>query len=91
VIDANAVQEGFVVLIRLEDLPFRFVGVSKDNAIEGDGTERFGADIVAFLGRGEQGMQHFDRGLEHFDEFEETLIGMAKPAGKRITRPDRSG
>src|SRR5258707_10035070 len=56
----------------------------EDDAVEGNRTERFGADVVAFLGRSEQGMQHLDWSLEHLDEFEEPLIGVAKPTGKRI-------
>ncbi len=58
--------------------------MGENDAVEGNGTERLGADVIALLGRGEQGVQHLDRGLEHLDEFEETLIGMAKPAGKRV-------
>ena len=48
---------------------------------EGYGADILGADVVAFLRRREQGMQHLDRRLEHLDEFENALIGAVEAAG----------
>ena len=71
--DADAVEERLVVLVVLELLPFRFVGMGEHDALEGQGAEVLGAGVVAFLGRGQQRVQHLDRRLEHFDEFEQPL------------------
>jgi hypothetical protein len=79
--DADAVDEGFVVLVGLEALPLGFVGVGEDHAGERYRADILGADIVAFLRRCEQRMQHLDRRLEHFDEFKHALIGAVEAAG----------
>ena len=79
--DADAVDEGFVVLVGLEALPFGLVRVRQHDAGEGDRTDILGADVVAFLRRGQQRMQHLDRRLEHLDEFEHALVGAVEAAG----------
>ncbi|MHC2681565.1 hypothetical protein ACVJDU_003129 [Bradyrhizobium diazoefficiens] len=48
---------------------------------ERDRTDVLGADVVAFLRRREQRVQHLDRRLEHLDKFEDTLIGAVETAG----------
>ncbi len=78
--DVDAVDEGLVVLVVAETVPFRFVGVSQDDAAVGQGAETFGAVVVAFLGRGQQRVQDLDRGLEHLDEFHQALVGPAEGA-----------
>ena len=49
--------------------------------LNGIDADILGADIVAFLRRGEQRMQHLDRRLEHLDEFEHALVGAVEAAG----------
>ena len=71
-------------LFALNTCPFGFVGVREDRAVERDRPQRFGADIVAFLRRGQQRMQDLDRRLEHFDEFQKTLVGAAETAREGI-------
>ena len=87
----DAVEEGLVVLVVLELLPFRLVRVGEDDALEGEGAEGLGAQVVAFLGCGQQGMQHLDGRLEHLDEFEQSLGRAVEPAGDSSRRPGRSG
>src|SRR3546814_6667568 len=70
--DVDAVDEGFVVLVVLEILPFRLVGMGHDDAAEGNGADVFGADIIAFLRCSQQRMQHLDRRLEHLRSEEHT-------------------
>ena len=48
---------------------------------EGDRPDILGADVVAFLGRRQQRVQHLDRRLEHLDEFEDALVGAIETAG----------
>ena len=48
---------------------------------EGDRPDILGADIIAFLGRRQQRVQHLDRRLEHLDEFEDALVGAIETAG----------
>src|SRR3954467_2501059 len=79
--DADTVDEGFIVLVGLEALPFGLVGVGENDAGERDRTDVLGPDIVAFLRRRQQRMQHLDRRLEHFDEFENALVGAVEAAG----------
>ena len=79
--DADAVDEGFVVLVTFEALPFRFVRVRENDAGERDRTDILAADIIAFLRRCEQRVQHLDRRLEHLDEFENALVGTVEAAG----------
>ena len=78
--EIDAVDEGLVVFIRLEAVPFGLVGMGEDDAIEGNGADVFRADIVTLLRRGQQGVQHLDRRLEHFDKFEKPLIGAVQAA-----------
>ena len=78
---ADAVEERLVVLVVLELLPFRFVGMGEDDALIGQRAEVLGAGVVAFLRRGQQRMQHLDRRLEHFDEFEQPLGRAVEAAG----------
>jgi hypothetical protein len=54
--------------------------VREDHAVERNRAEAFGALEVAFLRRGEQRVQHLDRRLEHFDEFEQPLVRQAQAA-----------
>ena len=82
--DADAVEEGLVVLVGLEHGPFGFVGMGQDRAVERNGAERLGADVIAFLRRGQQRVQHLDRRLEHLDEFQQALVGAAQAAGEGI-------
>ena len=42
---------------------------------------RFGAQIIAFLGRGQQRMQDLDRRLEHLDELQQALRRAVQAAG----------
>ena len=49
-----------------------------------------GADVVAFLRRRQQRVQHLDRRLEHLDEFEHALVGAVEPARIASRRRDRS-
>src|SRR5215831_16397189 len=78
--DADAVDESLVVLVALEALPFGLVRVREHDAGEGNGADVFGADVVAFLGRRQQRMQHLDRRLEHLYEFKDALIGAVEAA-----------
>jgi hypothetical protein len=55
--------------------------VGQHDAVERDRAEAFGALVVAFLGRGQQRMQHLDRRLEHLDELEQAAVGQAQAAG----------
>ena len=55
--------------------------MSEDDAGERNRTDIFGTDVVAFLRRGQQRVQHLDRCLEHLDEFENALIGAVEAAG----------
>ena len=65
----------------LKALPFRLVGVGEHGAGERDCADVFRADVIAFLRRREQRMQHLDRRLEHLHEFEQALIGAVQAAG----------
>ena len=49
--------------------------------LKGNGADILRADVVALLRRGQQGMQHLDRRLEHLDEFEDALVGAVEAAG----------
>jgi len=69
------------VLVVAEALPLRFIGVGKNNALERDGGESFGALVVALLGCRQQWVQHLDGRLEHLDKFQQPLVGLAQPAG----------
>ena len=68
------------MLVVAEGLPFALVAVCQDHAVERDRRKAFGALEVAFLRRRQQRMQHLDRRLEHLDEFEHALIGLAQAA-----------
>jgi hypothetical protein len=82
--DVDAVEEGLVVLVVAERLPLGLVGVREDDAVEGNGREALGALVVALLRRGQERVQHLDRGLEHLHEFEQPLVGEAQPAGVAV-------
>ena len=82
--DVDAVEEGLVVLVVLERLPLGLVRVREHDAVERDRAEALGALVVAFLGGGEQRVQHLDRRLEHLDEFEQALVGAAQAAGVAV-------
>ena len=79
--DADAVEEGFVVLVVLELLPFRLVGMGEHDPLVGKGADVLGAGVVPLLRRGEKRMQDLDRRLEHLDEFEQPLRGAVQAAG----------
>ncbi len=79
--DVDAVEEGFVVLVVAERGPFRLVAVRQHDAVERDRAEAFGTLVVAFLGGGQQRVQHLDRRLEHLDELQQALVGQAQTAG----------
>ena len=53
----------------------------ENDAGEGNRADILGADVVAFLGRRQQRVQHLDRRLEHLDEFENALVGAVEAAG----------
>ncbi|KAF1056019.1 MAG: hypothetical protein GAK44_00313 [Pseudomonas delhiensis] len=78
--DVDPVEEGLVVLVVAEAVPFRFVGVGEDDTAVGQCAEALGAVVVALLGGGEQGVQDLDRCLEHLDEFHQALVGPAQCA-----------
>ncbi|MNF28014.1 hypothetical protein D3C84_86820 [compost metagenome] len=78
--DVDPVDEGFVVLVVAEGVPLRFVGVRQQDPGERNRAEAFGTVVVAFLGGGQQWVQHLDRCLEHFDEFHQALVGPAQGA-----------
>ena len=78
--DVDPVDEGFVVLVVAEGVPFRFVGVGQQNPGERNRAEAFGTVVVAFLGGGEQWVQDLDRSLEHLHEFHQALVGPAQCA-----------
>ncbi|MCY1349104.1 hypothetical protein D9M69_352770 [compost metagenome] len=78
--DVDPVDERLVVLVVAEAVPFRFVGVGQDDAAERQAAEALGAVVVAFLGGGQQRVQHLDRRLEHLDEFHQALVGPAQRA-----------
>ena len=82
---ADAVDEGLVVLVVLEALPFGLVRVRQHDALVGDRAHALGADIVVLLRRGQQRMQHLDRRLEHLDELEQALGGQIEGAAVRIS------
>ncbi|MNM69603.1 hypothetical protein D3C81_812020 [compost metagenome] len=65
-------------------MPLRFVGVGEDDATERQAAEALGAVVVAFLGGGQQRVQHLDRRLEHLDEFHQALVGAAQGAGVAV-------
>ena len=77
---ADAVEERLVVLVGLELLPLGLVGVGDDDALIGHGADVLGADVRAFLRRGQQRVQHLDRRLEHLDELEDALGRAVQPA-----------
>ena len=52
--------------------------------LNGNRREAFGALEIAFLGRGQERMQHLDRRLEHLHEFEQALVGEAQAAGVAV-------
>ncbi len=82
--DVDPVDEGLVVLVVLEALPFGFVRVRKYHAFEGYRADGFGAVVVALLRRGQQRVQHLDRRLEHLDEFHQPLVGLAQAAREAV-------
>jgi hypothetical protein len=82
--DADPVDQRLVVLVVAEALPLGLVGVREDHALVGDGADALGADVVAFLGRGEQRVQDLDRRLEHLDELEKALRRQVQAAAVAI-------
>ena len=72
------------MLVIAEGLPFRFVGMGKDNAVKRHRSHAFGGVVVAFLGGRQQRMQHLDGRLEHFHEFHQALIGFAQAAAEAV-------
>ncbi len=80
----DAVDEGFVVLVVLERLPLGFVRVRHDDAGVRDSADILGADVIPFLRRGQQRVQHLDRRFEHLDEFEHALVGAVQTAGVAV-------
>ena len=77
---ADAIDERLIVAVVLEGLPFRLVRMGEDDALERNAADILGADIIRFLRRRQQRMQHLDRRLEHFDEFENALGGAVEAA-----------
>ncbi|MNE08754.1 hypothetical protein D3C80_1014120 [compost metagenome] len=65
-------------------MPLGLVGVGQQDAAVGNRAEAFGAVVVAFLGGGQQRVQHLDRCLEHLDEFHDALVGAAQGAGVAV-------
>jgi hypothetical protein len=54
--------------------------VGQHDAVEGNRAKAFGALEVAFLRGRQQRVQHLDRRLEHFHEFQQALVGQAQAA-----------
>ena len=54
--------------------------MGQQDAAVGNRAKALGAVVVAFLGCGQQRVQHLDRRLEHLDEFHQTLVGPAQRA-----------
>ena len=81
--DVHPIEKSLVVLVVAERLPLGLVGVRENGALEGQRGEALGTVVVAFLGRGQQRVQHLDRRLEHLDEFHQALVGAAQRA--RVT------
>ena len=78
--DANTVEERLIIPVVLELLPLGLVGVGEHDALERQRAEVLRAGVVALLGRGQQRVQHLDRRLEHFDEFQQALGRAIEPA-----------
>jgi hypothetical protein len=66
------------------EIPISVSSVDRRSTAERDSRDCFGADVVAFLGGGQQRVQHLDRRLEHLDEFEHALVGAAEAAGEAV-------
>ena len=58
--------------------------MGQHDAVEWDCAKAFRALEVAFLCGREQWVEHLDRCFEHFDEFQQALIGQAQTAGKTV-------
>ena len=56
----------------------------KNDAVKGQGGNPFGPVVVAFLGSGQQWVQHFNRRFEHLNEFHDTLVRAAQCTGVAI-------
>jgi hypothetical protein len=77
-------KKRLVVLVVAKGLPLALVAVGQHHAIKRNGAEAFRPFEVAFLGGGEQGVQHFDGRLEHFHKLEQALVGQAQAAGEAV-------
>ena len=82
--DVDAVDERLVVLVVAEAVPFGFVGVGQNHAVERNCPHAFGTVVVALLGRGQQRMEDLDRRFEHLDELKQALVGPAQTAGVAV-------
>eukprot|EP00906_Rhabdomonas_costata_P038451 RCo054236 len=78
--DEDPVEQCLVVAVIAECLPLRLVRVRENHAVERNRAESFGTLEIAFLRRGQERVQHLDRRLEHFDEFEQALVRQAQAA-----------
>ena len=82
--DVDPVEECLVVLVVLERLPFRFVGMRQDHPFKGDGRQTFGTVVITFLSSSQQRMQHLDWCFEHFHEFHQPSVGAAQRTGEAV-------
>ena len=79
--DVDAVKKRLIVFVVAEGHPFRFVGVRQDNAVKRQRGDPLRTVVVPFLRRGQQGVQHLNRRLEHLNEFHDPLVSAAQRAG----------
>src|SRR3546814_17208269 len=72
--DIDAVNEGVVVLVVIEILPFGLVGVRHDDPGEGNSANILRTEIVALMRRGQQRVEHLDRRREHSDDYKKLQV-----------------
>ena len=82
--DVDAIEKRLVVLVVAKGLPLALVRVGQHHPVKRDGPEAFRALEVAFLGGGQQGVQHLDRRLEHFHKLQQPLVGQAQATGVAV-------
>ncbi len=58
--------------------------MGQDDAVEGDRAHALGGVVVAFLGGGQQRVQHLDGCLEHLHEFHHALVGAVQAAAEAV-------
>ena len=78
----DPVQDGFVGMVRLELLPFGFVGVGNNHRIGIDGAVSTRCRNELFLGSGNHGVQVFHFILEYLDKLHHTPITHVERSAK---------